>query len=541
MSDSTIYRLLEPRDSEAAAAMMRRNRFFFGKLDPELTAERYDLLQKMKGYLLGIGAEIDGQLVAMLCLYRAGADRTANPRQVFGSALLVDAAHRARLYSFSNMYRRVLQQVEANFPDVREVLLEVYRENLPSLYMQRMFGAALLDESMPNPEEFFIHNYGPSIRRFFKPMVVRSNQRLEASLVPFDKSKVKEYTPLWEERFVRISHMVGHDKMDMWCNIFSGSVCRITSDTVFCAGLEEGGLFVENRSGSDQKWRVTPEGREESPEDMITVVRPGERVHLDLPADMEGFVLSQDDSLYCFYLHTGEDWDTDRYNPEPAAVPEGQPLALKPRTGLLTATAGGEVRFHECWPYLTSPYLFGTVIPDPERTIKTREEGGETVAEESRRGFTMERRYRIAPAQADVHTAVTRGDGKDEDFDPAFALHLQDMEGECEFLAKDGSVTKKTFDYVRDLDVAHDEVIVYEFKKEEYAAKELEKITLSFAGSTWQMSADRPFRAYLHSNYIFIRFFCGDEVPGGWEWKDGTADLGTVRIEQIEKEEDAHA
>ena len=89
------------------------------------------LLQKMKGYLLGIGAEIDGQLVAMLCLYRAGADRTANPRQVFGSALLVDAAHRARLYSFSNMYRRVLQQVEANFPDVREVLLEVYRENLP--------------------------------------------------------------------------------------------------------------------------------------------------------------------------------------------------------------------------------------------------------------------------------------------------------------------------------------------------------------------------------------------------------------------------
>jgi len=167
MDNPTIYRLLEARDSADAAELMRRNGFFFGKLDPQLSTERYDLLQKLKGYLFGVGAEISGKLAAIICVYRAGADRSANSHQVFASALLVDAAYRTRLYSFTEMYRLMLRHLRESMPQVREILLEVYRENLPSLYMQRMFGSVLLDETMPNPEELFIHNYAPAIQRFF--------------------------------------------------------------------------------------------------------------------------------------------------------------------------------------------------------------------------------------------------------------------------------------------------------------------------------------------------------------------------------------
>ena len=59
MSGETRYRFLEPSDSEACARLLAKNRFFFGSLDPELSAERYDLVQKMKGLVFGVCAEID--------------------------------------------------------------------------------------------------------------------------------------------------------------------------------------------------------------------------------------------------------------------------------------------------------------------------------------------------------------------------------------------------------------------------------------------------------------------------------------------------
>jgi hypothetical protein len=71
MAGSTVYRMLGEQDSEAAARLLGRNRFFFGSLDPDLTAKRYDLIQKMKGYLYGVCAQLDGELIAMLCVYRS--------------------------------------------------------------------------------------------------------------------------------------------------------------------------------------------------------------------------------------------------------------------------------------------------------------------------------------------------------------------------------------------------------------------------------------------------------------------------------------
>ena len=555
MAGSTVYRMLGEQDSEAAARLLGRNRFFFGSLDPDLTAKRYDLIQKMKGYLYGVCAELDGELIAMLCVYRAGADRSANPHQVFASALLVDKAHRTMLYSFMELYRLMIRHLEQTMPEVREILLEVYNKNLPSLYMQRMFGSVIVDGEMPNPEEIFIRNYAPGIHYSFRPMIERTHQRMETALPSFDKKKVLERTPLTDGRFVVARYLFDALPMDVYCNYYSACVCRIRSK-LFYAGLEEGGLLLENYSDKEQRWIIT--GRDASVDGCLRqdtgkrspacdtqMVPPGERIHVPIPAG-DRFLLELEDTQIALWLNADDDWTQDPFNPEPASEPFDQPLGLKQRTGLITASDAGRVCFQEVWPYLVSPYLFGTVTPDPERNIVIRkpeyaescagsgEQSGalnrnteEILAEETRRGFRMKRYYRISPNTASVHTTVRPEGGDFKDFDPVFALHLQDMNGSVEFTAADGSVTERTFDYVRDLSICHDEVILFEFKPEEYAKKKLKQILLHFEGSTWKVTADRPCRAYLHSNYIFLR------PLGQITWPADEADLGTLTITAV--------
>ncbi len=537
MSGSTIYRLLEPSDSAAAARLLVRNRFFFGSLDHELTAERFDLLQKLKGLLYGVCAEHDGEIIALLCAYSAGADRTANPHQVFVSALLVDEAHRTRLYSFIGMYRLLLQHLAKTMPEVRELLLEVYSGNLPSLYMQRMFGSLIVDGEMANPEEIFLRNFGPAIQRFYYPMMMTTKQRIESSLLPFDKKNVKEVTPLMEGRLVPITYITGGTPMTVYCNIYSGCVCRIRSEEEFFAGLENGGLFLENLSDKAQSWKICPfPNTPDDPEgeNIAVSVQPGQRLFVFVPASLSDCVLSLEDTFCAFHLKMDEDWTDDAYNPEPAALSLAQPLALKQKTGLLTASSEGRVCFHEVFPYVTAPYLFGTVCPDPERKIVTTVSGpGKISAEQTRHGFCLKREYTITGEEAAVQTVVCSESGDRKEFDPVFALHLQDMKGSCEFHMKQGDVIEKTFDYVRDLDIAHDEVILYEFVSEDYAAREFDYILLHFEGAVWKITTDRPFRAYLHCNYIFLRPLPALSHKDGWTWKDDRADFGTILIRKV--------
>ena len=98
---------------------------------------------------------------------------------------------------------------------------------------------------------------------------------------------------------------------------------------------------------------------------------------------------------------------------------------------------------------------------------------------------------------------------------------------------KQGDVIEKTFDYVRDLDIAHDEVILYEFVSEDYAAREFDYILLHFEGAVWKITTDRPFRAYLHCNYIFLRPLPALSHKDGWTWKDDRADFGTILIRKV--------
>lgn len=541
MSDSTTYRLLEPSDSASAARLLVRNRFFFGSLDHELTPERYDLLQKLKGLLYGVCAEHDGEVIALLCAYRAGADRTANPHQVFVSALLVDEAYRTRLYSFIGMYRLLLQHLAKTMPEVRELLLEVYSGNLQSLYMQRMFGSLIVDGEMANPEEIFLRNFGPAIQRFYYPMWKATNQRIEASLLPFDKKKVKEVTPLCEGRLVPITYITGGTPMTVYCNIYSGCVCRIRSEKDFYAGLEKGGLFLENLSEKAQRWCIRPflKASDDPEGERLSVsAEPGERLSVSVPASLSDCVLSLENTELAFHLKVDEDWTEDPYDPEPAALCPEQPLALKQKTGLLTASSEGRVCFHEVFPYVTAPYLFGTVCPDPERRISVSDTGsGEFATEQIRHGFRLKRKYTITREEAAIQTLVCLEGGDKKEFDPVFSLHLQDMKGSCEFHMKQGDVIRKTFDYVRDLGIAHDEVILYEFVSEDYAAREFEYILLHFEGVSWKITTDRPFRAYLHCNYIFLRPLPAASCTGGWTWKEETADFGTIWIRQAGSED----
>lgn len=537
------YRLYQDSDAEAVTKLLKDNRYFYARFDLDLTADYLrDILHKRGMYFAVVG-ELEGRIIAVNAIYPAGSDRVALPHQVFGSTLLIDKDYRKHLYSFPEIHKQMLYHLEEHYPDVTEILMELYTHNLQPLYLQRMFGSVILGDFMPNPRAIIMHNYSPGIRHFFRPMRTINPQNLASAFRHVDKKDVLKTDTVKEGRFVTIPIQFSEGTLEADCNIYSGRVCRFRVKSSGQSGcVENGGIRIFNDDSERVFWQAASQDEKGQELENVSVnIEPGASSYITVPSVTKQVVILNEARKLAFCLCPNEDWRKDPCGNESADEPGTETFTLKKKIGMLAVTDSRadkkQVVFQEVWPYFTAPYLFGTIVNDPDRIIQFSPvtEEGMFLASQRRNGYEINRAYTVKANAAEVSTTVKRLNdvSADEIFDPIFALHVQDMNGSCDFHGTDSSVTSRTFDYVRDDGFVSEEIMFYEFQKQSYAQQPIEKLVLHFGDSTYMVTAERPFRAYLQFTCIFVRFFPVSVRADGWEWNNDIADFGTIRIQKL--------
>ena len=66
----TIYD--RERDVESVVNLLKRNKYYLGKLDPDLTAERYIEYQDRRGFQFAVVAKVDDEVIGHIALYLNG-------------------------------------------------------------------------------------------------------------------------------------------------------------------------------------------------------------------------------------------------------------------------------------------------------------------------------------------------------------------------------------------------------------------------------------------------------------------------------------
>lgn len=390
-----------------------------------------------------------------------------------------------------------------------------------------------------------MHNYSPGIRHFFRPMRTVNPQNFASAFRHINKKDVMKMDTVKEGRFVTISIQFSEGILEADCNIYSGRVCRFRLDSSGQSGcLEDGGIRLFNDAPERVCWQAASQNEDGQELEKVSVdIEPDGNSYITVPSETKQVVILNEARKLAFCLYPNGDLREDPCADEVADEPGTEPFTLKKKLGILAVTdtqaVKKQVLFQEVWPYFTAPYLFGTIVNDPDRIIRVSAgtEEGTFFASQCRNGYEINRTYTIKPDSAAVSTIVKRLKNvpADEPFDPIFALHVQDLNGLCDFYGTDFNAVDKTFNYKRNDSFAFDEIMFYEFQKQPYAQQPIEKLVLHFGSGEpkYILTAERPFRAYLQFTCVFLRFLPASVHPDGWAWKNNMADFGTIRIQKL--------
>ncbi|MBQ7732668.1 MAG: hypothetical protein IJT58_01440 [Synergistaceae bacterium] len=317
------YRLYQDSDAEAVTRLLKDNGYYVVRVDKNLTVERFREVQRQRGVYFALVGEAEGRIIAINIIYPTGADRVALHHQVFASTLLIDRAYQKHLYSFPEIHKQMLYYLEEHYSDVTEILMEIHTHNLPSLYLQRMFGSVMLGEFIPNPREIVMHNYSPGIRHFFRPMRTVNPQNFASAFRHINKKDVMKMDTVKEGRFVTISIQFSEGILEADCNIYIGRVCRFRLDSSGQSGcLEDGGIRLFNDAPERVCWQAASQNEDGQELEKVSVdIEPDGNSYITVPSETKQVVILNEARKLAFCLYPNGDLREDPCADEVADEP----------------------------------------------------------------------------------------------------------------------------------------------------------------------------------------------------------------------------
>ena len=539
------YRLYVEDDAAQLAQLFYRNHFYLGKTGKLLEPQEYIDIQKRRGLLFAIVAELEGEIIAHVGVYPAGCQRVAGPKEVFMDSFLIDKKYRTRIHSLFVMYTRVLFHLYEFYPNVRVMISEVNFVNKESMYLQRQFGGVLLGDQADIYGQLELYNFGPSLLYLGAPMVRKGQMsEVRSALPPTKKSKYTFIEPVSEGRFVEKRYNLFGEDMTLYLDLISENVAGgFVDSTELCAKIVPGGKILLLENGSDDEIRVhvdflKKEYRMVEPEfqDILKtdaegrdyVLGAGKALKVEIPYGMRSAEIGTDRSEYAFALPV-----VHEEVKESRSISLGSDgiFTLDVDTGILH-TESGKKLFEEQWPCLSIPYLTGWITPDRCKVMKVTEEKDQScTVVQVRDDYDVLREYK---ANGDCIKIHTKGFIKDESavIDPQFHIILDDLEGKVDFFENGNLIHSKVCDYDRDVKTTIAEMLFLDLLKEPYSKAVLSSVTFDFDGEVWEITADRPFTAFYQHNYLAVNYIPGDPENGteGFVREGSEVDFGTLTI-----------
>lgn len=539
------YRLYTDDDAAQLAELFYRNRFYLGKTGKLPSAQEYRDIQRKRGLLFAIVAELDGQIIAHVGVYPAGCQRVAGPKEVFMDSFLIDKKYRTRIHSLFAMYARTLYHLYEFYPDVRVMISEVNFTNRESMYLQRQFGGILLGDKENMYGQLELINFSPALLYLGGPMVRKGRlTEVQTALPPTKKSEYTNVEPVSEGRFVEKKITMFGEDLTLSLDLISESIAgAAVKSTGLRAQVRPGGETLVLENGSDQDMRIhidflTKECRMVEPE-FQTILQTdamgldlsaaaGETVRTEIPAGIRSAEISTDRSDFTFALPVVREAKKES---RIISFGDSGAFSLDADTGMLDAGSGKPL-FREQWPCLSVPYLTGWIRPDRSKVLKVSDETPQSCTVTCvRDDYDVRREYRAEGDCMTIHTTVLLKNEAAK-IEPQFHLTLDDTEGRVDFFAEGRLLHSKVCDYERDVKTTIAEMLYLDFLQEPYSKVPLSSVTLNFAGEAWEITADRPFTGFYQHNYLAVNYVPRDPDKGteGYERNGSGIDFGTLTI-----------
>ena len=538
------YRLYTEDDAGQLAQLFYRNHFYLGKTGKLLDAAEYAAIQKRRGLLFAIVAELDGEIIAHVGVYPAGCQRVAGRKEVFMDSFLIDKKYRTRIYSLYTMYSRTLYHLYEFYPDVRVMISEVNFVNKESMYLQRQFGGILLGDKADMYGQLELYNFSPALLYIGAPMV-RKGQLTEVrtALPPTKKSEYTAIEPVLEGRYVEKKVSMFGEDLTLSLDLVSENVAGVAvAGTGLRARVLPGGETLVLENGSDRPIQahidflakecrmVEPEFKTilQGAEGRDCLIPAGETVRAEIPAGIRSVEIGTDRSDFAFALPAAPEEVREERS---ISFENGETFTLDPDTGILR-TKSGKPLFQEQWPCLSVPYLTGWIKPDMSKVMKVSDESprGCTVTQ-VRDGYEVRREYRTEGDCVRIRTKVLVKDSAVK-IEPQFHITLDETEGRVDFFSDGNRIHSKVCDYDRDVKTTIAEMLFLDLLQEPYSKVPLSAVTFDFGGEVWEITADRPFTGFYQHNYLAVNYLPGDPEKGtaGWERSGDEVDFGTLTI-----------
>ena len=533
------YRLYKEEDAAQLADMFYRNRFYLGKTGKRLDADEYIAIQKRRGLLFAIVAELEGEIIAHVGVYPAGCQRVGTPREVFMDSLLIDKKYQTRIYSLYVMYSRTLYHLYEFYPNVRVMISEVNFVNKQSMYLQRGFGGVLLGDQADMYGQLELFNFAPSLLFMGAPMV-RKGQLTEvrSALPPTKKSEYTAVEPVLEGRYVdkKYNSIFGED-LTITMDLITENIAAVNVDRMkLYAKVLPGAETLELRNSSDGDMQIhidflPKECRMVEPEfqtiletDAIgrdVTVPAGETVRTEIPAGIRSAEINTAGENFAFALPVvREEVRENRDIP----FGDGGTFSLDANTGMLQMKNGKNL-FKEQWPCLSVPYITGWIKPDMTKKMNV---SGDTLRDctvtEVRDDYDVVRTYSAEPDCVKIHTKVLLKDSAAK-IEPQFQITLDEDTARVDFFAEGKLLHSKVCNYARDVKTTIAEMLFLDLLKEPYSKVPLDSVTFDFAGEVWEITADRPFTGFYQHNYLAVNY-----TADGYACRDEEIDFGTLTI-----------
>lgn len=524
-----IYEYYSEKDAVAVAELMKKNKFWIGKFDENLTGEKFIDYQRRKGTIFGIVGKKNDKVVSYVAAYKTGGQKVANKNQAFICALIIDQKYRMSVFSITDMFSLLIKKLLSL--GYNDIICEVAKDNYPSFYMMRKCGFVIIDEQPTLYGDYVMHDYLPGIIKLVGRIEYADSDVLPEIMQKLDKKNLYRAEEIIDDRFINIDCKAKKHKYSLYIDTLSGNIA---------------GVYIQDINlkiwPSDRNFNVytfdyfntdSPNVKVEFlSDDIVIETQKYEIEHFEVyvpdNVDKITFYVEGNADNYTFFID--EMREQGRYKFEQASIKLNDFIFEEKSAFLSCAMNENQFSlFKEMWPHICAPYIEGIFIPNYEKNISIEPIGQNgIIVTEKTEDYLLTRQYKSLGPKLEISTKVKMFTKKQ--LQPMFQFALYDLSYNMDILLDDKSVANRKYD-PEDGHCVTEEMIFLNFLQHEYSGKYFRKIDISFESlpqTVYRIKTNKLAKCFCQLNYLGIEY--NSPIYKGKK----EIDFGRIIIERIE-------
>ncbi len=522
------YEFYSEKDASAVAELMKKNKFWIGKFDQNLTGEKFIDYQRKKGTIFGIVGKKNDKVVSYVAAYKTGGQKVANKNQAFICALIIAQKYRLSVFSISDMFSMLIKElIRMGYNDL---ICEVAKDNYPSFYMMRKCGFVIIDENPTLYGDYVLHNYFPGVIKMLNQINYTDSTAIPEIIQKLDKKNLYHSEQIIDLRFINMDCKTKKQNYSFYVDTLSGNIAGVhlhdAKFKIWPINNKLNSYLFENFGNDTRKVKV------EFWEDNHVISSQTYKTdffHVDIPENVEkiSFDVENNADTYTFFVKEMVQYGLYQFEQKNINLTA---FSFEENSGFLSSEQNSNhiSLFKEMWPHLCAPYIEGIFIPNYEKNLTVDQlDNKKITVTEHTDDYILIREYKSIGNKIEIHTKAKML--SQMQVQPMFQFALYDLSYNCEITLNDKTIANRTYD-PGDGACVTEEMIFLDFLQQEYSNKYFKQIDLRFTSVpnvTFQIKSEKLATCFCQLNYLGIEY--NKKIFKG----KNEIDFGIISIEKI--------